>query len=385
MSNSHPPTPQNAVEPNNDPIADTVGKVTQEAAEVVENVVESASQTAQQLFEQTTETAGNTLSAVADNPLIKFFSDKLGADWLKTLLGGVDVEKVNARVRAIQQEHPEESPSQIAHRLIVKKALYAAGVGFTTNIIPPIAAALLGIELIATAKMQAEMVYEIAAAHGLDLYASTRRGEVIAIFGLALGSETLKAGLGFVEMIPGVGAVVGASSNAVMFYALGFIATRLYEQKQQSATVDPIALQAESEAYIKTLLSQREIMDRILVHMVLASYPGRSWSHILPNLPPTSESSDSISASEQSWSDILLELRSMDLSPASIDAIATHLKNPQPLQDLLEQLESDCAVVLLAQCRHIAQIDGVVTDAEAKILDAIRQRVNTSESDEVIR
>lgn len=380
MSNSHAPTPENAAESNSDPIADTaatVGKVTQE---VVESVVESASQTAQQLFEQTTETAGNALSAVADNPLIKFFSEKLGANWLKTLLGGVNVEKVSARVRAIQQEHPQESPSQIAHRLIVKKALYAAGVGFTTNIIPPIAAALLGIELVATAKMQAEMVYEIAAAYGLDLHDSTRRGEVIAIFGLALGSETLKAGLGFIEMIPGVGAVVGASSNAIMFYALGFIATRLYEQKHKSLIVDPIALQAESEAYIETLLSQREIMDRILVHMVLASYPGRSWSHILPDLPPTSEPSK---FPEKSWSDILLELHSTDLSPASIETIAAHLKNPQPLNELLDRLESDCAVVLLAQCEHIAQIDGVITDEEATILDAIRQRIRTAENVEV--
>lgn len=348
---------------SSDPIASTFATAEEAAIQASQaaiemgnlagNAFESASQTTQQLLERATQAAGSTLSTLANNPILKFMTDKLGAGWLKTILGGVDVEKVRARVKKLQQQYPQETPSQIAHRLIVDKALFAAGVGFATNIIPPIAAALLGVELAATAVLQAEMVYEIAAAYNLDLTQPARRGEVVAIFGLALGTDALKAGLGLVEIIPGVGAVVGASSNAVMFYALGFAANRFYEAKCKSSAqpVDGERLRAESEAYSETLLTQRDIMDRILVHMILASYPGKSWSEILP------------------------DLQSMNLSSTSIAAIARAIEKPQPLNDLLDRLEPDFGVLLLAQCDRIARRDGVVTDEEAAILEAIRQRL----------
>ncbi|MBD2579481.1 hypothetical protein [Oscillatoria sp. FACHB-1406] len=196
--------------------------------------IDSASGAAQQLLEQTTQSVGNTLEGAANNPAVKFTTDKLGAKWLKALLGGVELDKVQVKVKQFQEKYPTETPSQIAHRLIVDKAMFAAGVGFATNIIPPIAATLFGIELAANTVMQAEMVYEIAAAYGLDLREPKRRGEVAAIFALALGSDAFKAGLGLVELIPGVGAVVGASSNAVMFYALGFAANRFYEARSKA-------------------------------------------------------------------------------------------------------------------------------------------------------
>lgn len=208
-------------------------QVAQGASNLASSAIDSASQATQQLLDQTTQSVGNTLENTANNPAVKFATDKLGAKWLKALLGGVEIEKVQVKVKQFQDKYPTETPSQIAHRLIVDKAMFAAGVGFATNIIPPIAATLFGIELAANTLMQAEMVYEIAGAYGLDLTESKRRGEVAAIFALALGSDTVKAGLGLIELIPGVGAVVGASSNAMMFYALGFAANRFYEAKSK--------------------------------------------------------------------------------------------------------------------------------------------------------
>ena len=81
------------------------------------------------------------------------------------------------------------------------------------------------------------MVYEIAAAYGLDLDEPARRGEVLAIFGLSLGADVLKTGLTVVEIIPGIGAVVGASTNAAMLYVLGQTACRFYEQKTDQTDI----------------------------------------------------------------------------------------------------------------------------------------------------
>jgi len=89
-----------------------------------------------------------------------------------------------------------------------------------------------------------------------------------------------------------------------------------------------------------------------LVHIVLAGNPDKSWKEILP------------------------ELQAANLSPASIDAIASHIKSPPFLETLLEQINNDFAVPLLAQCQRIAQLDGVITPAEAKVIDSINKKLN---------
>jgi uncharacterized protein (DUF697 family) len=79
------------------------------------------------------------------------------------------------------------------------------------------------------------MVYRIAAAYGFSLKDPARRGEVLAIFGLSVGgSGVLKVGLGFVELLPVVGAMVGASNNAALLYSLGYVTCRFYEAKRNS-------------------------------------------------------------------------------------------------------------------------------------------------------
>lgn len=71
---------------------------------------------------------------------------------------------------------------------------------------------LFAVDMVAMAQLQTEMVYRIAAAYGLTLTDSTRRGEVLAIVGLSIvGSGVLKTGASIVEIVPLVGAISGAN------------------------------------------------------------------------------------------------------------------------------------------------------------------------------
>ena len=185
----------------------------------------------QQLLEETTVFTGQTLEQIASNSMLKTVDSTIGLDWLMTFLGTANIDKIEATVNRVKQKYPEETSNQIAHRLIVQKTLEGSRLGLITNIIPPVAALCLGIELIATIKLQTDMVYEIAAAYGLDLNDPARRGEVLGIFGLSLGADILKTGLTIVEIVPGIGAVVGASTNAAMLYVLGQTACLFYEGK----------------------------------------------------------------------------------------------------------------------------------------------------------
>ena len=314
-----------------------------EAIKTVEELTEGITTQVQTLFEQTTVTTGQTMDAIADNPVLKSADNIIGLGWLMTFLGKVDKNKVQATVDRVRSQHPDETPEEIAQRLIVEKAWEGGRLGLLTNIIPPVAAFFLGIELIATTKLQTEMVYEIAAAYGLDLEDPARRGEVLAIFGLSLGADVLKTGLTIVEIIPGIGAVVGASTNAALLYVLGQTACRFYEGKADRLGV--ASMQQKTDSDWQVALNQTKIMDRIITHMVKVSYPQQDWAEVLPKI--------------------------REISPSSVETIAESFQQPQDLSVLLEQLLPEFAPTTLNRCYDIAKSTGEITLVEQEILSQI--------------
>ncbi len=319
-----------------------------EAIATVGNLTETLTAETQKILEKTTVSTGQTLEWISSNPILKAADNIIGLDWLMTFLGKVDTAKVQATVEEMRSQYPQETPNQIAHRLIMQKTWDGGRLGLLTNIIPPVAALLLGIELIATTKLQTEMVYEIAAAYGLDLDEPARRGEVLAIFGLSLGADALKTGLNLVEIIPGVGAVVGASTNAALLYVLGQTACRFYERKISQTEI--ASVQQETDADWQIALNQSKVMDRILAHMVQVSYPEQDWSEILPKIK--------------------------EISPSSVKIIAVNLEQSQDFPGLLEQLIPEFAPLTLNRCYEIAKSNGKITLEEQKILSQIAIKFN---------
>ncbi len=326
-------------------------------AQTAAEVGEAATKQARHVIEKATHTAGHVTERLGENWLIRRVAGVLNLNWLVGASDNVDLEKSAAAVKQLQQEHPHESPSQIAHRIMVEKAAKAGGIGFASSILPGFAAALLAIDLAATTQLQSEMIYEIAAAYGLDLKDQSRRGEVLAIFGLAFGGGRLlrTAGLGLLRNVPFAGAVIGASSNATMVYSLGYAACRFYEAKldeSKSLTSEETLaqLKQESENYLETAIAQQTVMDQILVHMILARHPDKSWEEISP------------------------ELQALNLSPTSLEAIAQNIKSPQPLEQLLNQLNQDFAIPLLVQAYRIAKVDGEIKPKEQKVIEAIANK-----------
>ncbi|WP_017653899.1 hypothetical protein [Fortiea contorta] len=304
---------------------------------------------------QATQIAGQALTIVGKNPILQSAIKSLNQDWLNPLIQQVDVVKAEAAVKKLEQEYPNANPGEIAHHLMLEKAVFAGGTGLASSLVPGQAAAMFAVDWAATSVLSVELVYQIAAAYGLDLKHSERKAEIIAIFGLGVGGKTaIQAGLGLLRNAPIVGAVIGASSNAVMIYALGYAACQFYEAKQNPLTLEATLIDAQlkSEKYLEAAISQEKIMDQILVHIVLAGNPDKSWSEILP------------------------ELQAANLSPSSIDAIASQIKSPPSLEKLLAQVNSDFAVPLLVQCHKIAHLDGIITPEEAQVIDTIKRKLN---------
>ncbi|NJM71488.1 MAG: hypothetical protein HC862_15370 [Scytonema sp. RU_4_4] len=339
-------------------VGTAAGKTAMEAgkavAETAADVGEATAKQTHKVIEQATHTAGQVAERIGENWLIRKLSGFLNLNWLFGAVDTVNLDKAEAEVKKLKQKYPNESPRQIAHRIMVEKATKAGGIGLATSVLPGVAAALLAIDFAATTELQSEMVYQIATIYGLDLKDSARKGEVLAIFGLALGGSRLlkAAGLGLLRNIPFAGAVIGTSANATMIYSLGYAACRFYEAKLDASksliseeTLE--TLKQQSENYLEKAIAQEAVMDKVLVHFILASYP------------------------EKTWEEILTELEALNLSSTSLEVISGNIKSPQPLDILLTQLNRDFAIPLLAQCYKIAKVKGEMTPVAQNIIDAI--------------
>jgi uncharacterized protein (DUF697 family) len=180
---------------------------------------------------------GAIATPIAQNPLIKFATKIPGISWFMAALGQVDVEQVERAVAELRLKYPLENNDQLAQRVIAESALKAAGIGLATNFLPPLALFLFAVDLGAIAALQAEMIYRVAAIYGFPPHDPTRRGEVLTIWGLSIGgSGVIKTGLGLVELLPGIGAVVGLTSDAALLSGLGYLASQFYQTKQKAAT-----------------------------------------------------------------------------------------------------------------------------------------------------
>jgi uncharacterized protein (DUF697 family) len=216
----------------------------QAAFEAVRSTVQQASksaddfqQEAHDFVERGTEQLGRAVAPFAENPVLNSVAQLPMLRWFAAALGQVNVDKVNQDVQTLRQKYPQKTRSELSQQLIQETTLKAAGIGLATNILPPVAAVLFAVDIAALSSLQAEMIFRIAAIYDLPLKDAARRGEVLTIYGLSFGGTSLiKTGLSVTELIPGVGAVIGASSDAALLFTLGQAVARFYETKFRRTT-----------------------------------------------------------------------------------------------------------------------------------------------------
>jgi uncharacterized protein (DUF697 family) len=240
MTNPNRDNPFSMPDAINEAIANAIRAsqvITEQLKEPVTAVGNTVGDTLHRLVEQSTETAGRIVAPIADNPLIKYATKLPGINWLMAALGQVDEQVVQQEVAALRQKYPTDTTEQLAQRVITETVWRAAQIGLVTNFLPPLAVMLFAVDLGAIAALQAKMIYQVAAIYGFAPEDPTRRGEVLAIWGLSTGSSGfLKTGLSFVEILPGVGAAVGITTDAALIYAVGMLACQFYETKLRRAS-----------------------------------------------------------------------------------------------------------------------------------------------------
>lgn len=200
--------------------------------------IDSLAPAAQQFVEQSTEGLGQAASVFAENPFIQATARLPGLRWMSAALGQINILDIQQKTDRLRQQYPHETTDQLVQRIIQTASFNAAGIGLATNLLPPIAVGLFAIDIAAVATLQAEMLYQIAALYGFSASEPARRGEVLAIYALSMGGTgVLKTILSVPEVIPVVGAVIGASSDAALLFALGQIANQYYAAKRNRTTL----------------------------------------------------------------------------------------------------------------------------------------------------
>ncbi len=209
-----------------------------------QSVQDTVAPAAQDAVESGTETVGRAVTPLVENPLIKSLRKLPILRGMFAALGQVDTERAQAKVAQLRQDYPNDDAEQLAQRIMTEAAWKAAGVGFATNVVPPLALTLFAVDLAAVTALQAEMVYHIAGVYGFSLQDPARRGEVLAIFGLSVGgSGLLKGAMSMVEVLPGIGVVVGTAGNAALLYTLGTAACQFYAAKAKDHLVTELPVQ----------------------------------------------------------------------------------------------------------------------------------------------
>ena len=311
-----------------------------------------------------TDQAGSVLDVLSNSSELQRFLGPIairipGISQFLEPIFNVDVVKAETHVRNLQAKYPHESINEIAHRLMLEKSIIAGGSGIVTSL-PAIATALFAVDVAANAMLQAELVYQIAYLYGLNLKEPARKAEVAAILGLSIaGSQaasqlTVRLGLtALAKNIPIAGSVIGASTNAAAIYAMGYAACRFYEARlaNNSLTLEATlaATETANEDYLASIADDQIAMDWILVWMFLAGHPDKTLADLIP------------------------QLDSLNLSPASISELKSGMQTLPSLDDLLPRVNDDFGVALLAKCQSIAIADGVISSEEQAILN----RLNT--------
>ena len=294
--------------------------------------------------------AGVATDAITKNSSLQQLAKTFNLEQWLNAGDQVNIEEAQQIVSKLRASYPDESNRQIARRLITQKAVYAGGVGLSTSLLPGAAIPLLALDMAATALLQAELIFQIAAAYGLDLKDPARKGEMLAVFGCVLGgSKAVKAGLGVLRNAPVAGAVIGATSNAMMIYALGNVACSFYEKRldlDATAQVMEVVKQ-ENALYLEAASNQQIIADQITMHVLRAGNPVASRDELLQRA------------------------RELNFGPASVEVIKTNWDAPTSLKELLPLLNAEFGSYISGRARQIAEADLVVTGEEAEALNII--------------
>jgi hypothetical protein len=165
--------------------------------------------------------------------------------WQKRIwsaIKNIDTPKAQEEVANLKNQYPQETPQQIANRLIQEKALFST----LTSLVPNSENQdELLVNWMATAPMLSELIYQVGVCYGFE---KINEHELLATFAVVHSQErTQTLGVTFLQEQNATGSdiPVNASNNTIAFHAIGYAASQYFESKVKKLA-DPLTTE---EAY----------------------------------------------------------------------------------------------------------------------------------------
>jgi hypothetical protein len=193
-----------------------------------------------------------------------------GEIWQKRIwsaIKNIETPKAQEEVANLKNQYPQETPQQIADRLIQEKALFSTLTSLTDNSENQ---DTLFVNWMATAPMLSELIYQVGVCYGFE---KINEHELLATFAVVHSKERLEQlNAGFLQnqSSDGSNIPVKASSNTIAFHAIGYAASQYFESKVKKLA-DPLTtenayteLNNKLEALLERELSQQEVLENTL-------------------------------------------------------------------------------------------------------------------------
>ncbi|NMG07108.1 hypothetical protein [Brasilonema sp. UFV-L1] len=142
----------------------------------------------------------------------------------------INLDEIETFVAHLWKKFPKANPEQIAQRLLRRQLLRVSRTSAVMSVVPDKMAESVGVDYVEIALIQAEIIFQIAAAYGFELQTPESKDEAFAIIDRVLRANRLaRIGLSATQMIPFAGGFIRTGSDTYLVYQIGNTAQQFYK------------------------------------------------------------------------------------------------------------------------------------------------------------
>lgn len=142
----------------------------------------------------------------------------------------IDLDAVDKFITRLLTKFPNATPEQMTQRLLRRQLLRVSRTSAVMSVVPSKMAESVGVDYVEIALIQAEIIFQIAAAYGFELQTPESKDEAFAITDRVLRANRLaRIGLSATQMIPVAGGFISAGTDTYLVYQIGNMAQQFYK------------------------------------------------------------------------------------------------------------------------------------------------------------
>ena len=212
--------------------------VAKSATDLSQEMTKSALQQGKNVQQEAREIFGNKLEKNQETISKKLEENQFAKEAsAKAFIDKINIEEVEKTVDELWDKFPYEPPEKISQKLLMQQILRVSKNSAVTTVVPGKIAETVGIDYVAIALMEKEIIFQIAAAYGFDIWHPNRKKEAFAIIDRVLRStRSGRIVVSLSQMIPLAGQFMNVGTDAFLVYVIGNTARKFYEAKSQEAS-----------------------------------------------------------------------------------------------------------------------------------------------------